>query len=127
MRISLAKALYTKPTLLMLDEPTNHLDLNAVLWLDEYVVFECEAREPHFDPSFTHITHEIEREAREVQSHHSLIYHIHSLLTMRLDCDENSNTNARTQVRRTSMVYTALPHMTIVRETIRNSADTERV
>jgi len=30
-------------------------------------------------------------------------------------------------VRRTSMVYTALPHMTIVRETIRNSADTERV
>ena len=37
MRISLAKALYTRPTLLMLDEPTNHLDLNAVLWLDEYL------------------------------------------------------------------------------------------
>ena len=48
MRISLAKALYTKPTLLMLDEPTNHLDLNAVLWLDEYVVFECEARNVTF-------------------------------------------------------------------------------
>jgi ATPase subunit of ABC transporter with duplicated ATPase domains len=35
MRISLARALFVEPTLLMLDEPTNHLDLNAVLWLDE--------------------------------------------------------------------------------------------
>jgi ATP-binding cassette subfamily F protein 1 len=37
MRISLAKALYLEPTLLMLDEPTNHLDLNAVIWLDDYL------------------------------------------------------------------------------------------
>ncbi|CAI5747262.1 unnamed protein product [Peronospora destructor] len=37
MRISLAKALYVEPTLLMLDEPTNHLDLNAVIWLDDYL------------------------------------------------------------------------------------------
>ena len=37
MRISLAQALFIKPTLLMLDEPTNHLDLNAVLWLDDYM------------------------------------------------------------------------------------------
>ena len=29
MRISLARALFMEPTLLMLDEPTNHLDLNA--------------------------------------------------------------------------------------------------
>eukprot|EP01039_Chlorochromonas_danica_P004459 gene4459-4884_t len=37
MRISLARALFMEPTLLMLDEPTNHLDLNAVLWLDDYL------------------------------------------------------------------------------------------
>jgi ATP-binding cassette subfamily F protein 1 len=37
MRISLARALFIEPTLLMLDEPTNHLDLNAVIWLDEYL------------------------------------------------------------------------------------------
>ena len=30
MRISLARALFLEPILLMLDEPTNHLDLNAV-------------------------------------------------------------------------------------------------
>ena len=37
MRISLARALFIAPTLLMLDEPTNHLDLNAVIWLDDYL------------------------------------------------------------------------------------------
>ncbi|EWM21951.1 atp-binding cassette sub-family f member 1 [Nannochloropsis gaditana] len=37
MRISLARALFLEPTLLMLDEPTNHLDLNAVIWLDDYL------------------------------------------------------------------------------------------
>jgi ATP-binding cassette, subfamily F, member 1 len=37
MRISLARALFMEPTLLMLDEPTNHLDLNAVIWLDDYL------------------------------------------------------------------------------------------
>lgn len=37
MRISLAKALFLEPNLLMLDEPTNHLDLNAVIWLNDYL------------------------------------------------------------------------------------------
>ncbi|EKE40074.1 hypothetical protein ENUP19_0314G0007 [Entamoeba nuttalli] len=38
MRISLATALFLQPDLLILDEPTNHLDLNAVIWLEHYLM-----------------------------------------------------------------------------------------
>jgi ATP-binding cassette subfamily F protein uup len=37
-RAALARALVTSPELLLLDEPTNHLDIEAIQWLEEYLV-----------------------------------------------------------------------------------------
>ncbi|WP_028006683.1 ATP-binding cassette domain-containing protein [Solimonas flava] len=38
MRLNLARALMCRSDLLLLDEPTNHLDLDAVIWLQEWLV-----------------------------------------------------------------------------------------
>jgi ATP-binding cassette, subfamily F, member 3 len=38
MRLNLARALMQRADLMLLDEPTNHLDLDAVLWLEKYLV-----------------------------------------------------------------------------------------
>lgn len=38
MRIELAKILLQKPDVLLLDEPTNHLDLDAIAWLEDFLI-----------------------------------------------------------------------------------------
>lgn len=38
MRLSLARALMSPSDLLLLDEPTNHLDLDAMLWLEKWLI-----------------------------------------------------------------------------------------
>ena len=37
-KVLLAKALFGNPDILLLDEPTNHLDLDAIAWLDEFLI-----------------------------------------------------------------------------------------
>jgi len=38
MRLNLARALFAPGDLLLLDEPTNHLDLDAILWLERWLL-----------------------------------------------------------------------------------------
>lgn len=38
MRLNLAKTLMSRAELLLLDEPTNHLDLDAILWLESWII-----------------------------------------------------------------------------------------
>ncbi len=38
MRVALAALLFSQPDLLLLDEPSNHLDLEAVMWLEDFLL-----------------------------------------------------------------------------------------
>ena len=38
MRVMLASVLFIEPEFLLLDEPTNHLDLEAIMWLETYLI-----------------------------------------------------------------------------------------
>ncbi|MEG3030197.1 MAG: ABC-F family ATP-binding cassette domain-containing protein [Oscillospiraceae bacterium] len=37
-KVLLAKALFGKPSIILLDEPTNHLDIDAIEWLEEFII-----------------------------------------------------------------------------------------
>ena len=49
-RVLLAKALVAKPDLLLLDEPTNHLDIDAIDWLETFLL--------RFNASLMFVTHD---------------------------------------------------------------------
>ena len=49
-KVLLAKALFGNPDILLLDEPTNHLDLDAIAWLEEFLI--------HFDNTVIVVSHD---------------------------------------------------------------------
>ena len=50
-KVLLAKALFGNPDILLLDEPTNHLDLDAIAWLEEFLI--------NFDNTVIVVSHDL--------------------------------------------------------------------
>jgi ATP-binding cassette subfamily F protein 3 len=69
-RLNLARALMTPSELLLLDEPTNHLDLDAVLWLEQWLLrypgtlLVISHDREFLDGVCTHVVHLHDRRAR---------------------------------------------------------------
>lgn len=71
MRLNLAKTLMCRADILLLDEPTNHLDLDAILWLEEWllkfdgVILVISHDKAFMDNLCTHILH-IEQKTMQI-------------------------------------------------------------
>ena len=48
-KVLLAQALFGKPDIILLDEPTNHLDIQAIEWLEDFLM-ECESTDSGGEP-----------------------------------------------------------------------------
>lgn len=53
LRVLLAQALFTNPSILLLDEPTNHLDIESIRWLEDFLANE-------FKGLLVFISHDVE-------------------------------------------------------------------
>ena len=78
MRLNLARALMTRADLLLLDEPTNHLDLDAMVWLERWlinyegIVLVISHDREFLDRSVTRIAHIEDRTIQVYEGNYSL-------------------------------------------------------
>lgn len=77
MRMQLAKLLLSRADLLLLDEPTNHLDVDAIVWLEDWLVTQrCSVLLISHDRDFldtvcTHIVHMAQQQLKLYTGHYT--------------------------------------------------------